>query len=75
MNTPDFTESRKILKRMRSGKDVFARWDMFRFENNIDVPEAVVKDRKKWGFMLDPDGKEAGFEDAWDLLSQEGEFK
>jgi beta-1,4-mannosyl-glycoprotein beta-1,4-N-acetylglucosaminyltransferase len=75
MNTPDFTDSRKILERVRNGKDLFARWDMFRFENNVDVPEAVVKDPKKWGFMLDRDGEEAGFEDAWDLLSQEGGFK
>jgi hypothetical protein len=47
MNRPDFTDSRKILERVRSGKDLFARWDILRFENNVDVLEAIVKDRKK----------------------------
>lgn len=71
MNTPEFTDPRKILERVRGGRDMFARWDMFRLENNVDVPEAVVRDRKKWGFMLDRDGEDGGFEDAGEFVGDE----
>lgn len=75
MNTPDFTDPRKILERVRTGRDMFSRWDMYRIENNVDVPETVVKDRKKWGFMLDRDGEDAGFEDAWEFVGEDSEYR
>ena len=75
MNTPDFTDPRKILERVRTGRDMFARWDMYRIENNVDVPESVVKERTKWGFMLNRDGEDAGFEDAWEFVGEDGEFR
>jgi beta-1,4-mannosyl-glycoprotein beta-1,4-N-acetylglucosaminyltransferase len=76
MNTPDFTDPRKILERVRTGRDMFARWNMFRIENNVDVPETVVKERKKWKYMLDRDGENAGFEDAWELIGEgDGDYR
>jgi beta-1,4-mannosyl-glycoprotein beta-1,4-N-acetylglucosaminyltransferase len=71
MNTPDFTSPAKILQRVRFGRDMFDRGNLYRIDNNRDVPGFVVRNADKFGYMLDRDAEDGGFEDAWDLLDEE----
>lgn len=68
MNTPDFTSPRKILDRVRFGRDMFDRGNLYRIDNNKDVPGYVVRHPDQYGYMLDRDAEDGNFVDAWDLI-------
>lgn len=68
MNKPEFTTPSKILQRVRMGQDMFDRGQLFRIDNNKDVPGFVVRNAEQFRYMLDRDSDDGGFVDAWDLV-------
>lgn len=65
-NKEEFRNKDRIIDRVRSGKDIWDRpgQEYDRVEKNEDVPEFIKKDRKRWAYLLDRDGQNAGFEDT-----------
>ena len=55
----------RIVDRVRKGRDLWDREgeSYERIEGNNDIPEMVKKERSKFGYMIDRDGPNAGFED------------
>jgi len=66
MNKEEFTDVRKIVGRVRAGKDMFDRGrEVFdRIEDNPDIPAFLLKNQKKYGYMLDRDSPTANFKDV-----------
>jgi len=65
-NRPEFRDPEKILKRVRSGLDVFDRADSVfdRVENNPDVPEFLQKNSERYAFALNRDPPNGNFKDS-----------
>lgn len=64
-NKPEFKDPKKILERVRFGKDFFDRGDhVYDYvETNHDVPAFLKKNTDKFGFMLDRNPPNANFRD------------
>jgi beta-1,4-mannosyl-glycoprotein beta-1,4-N-acetylglucosaminyltransferase len=66
LNEEKFRERKRIVDRVRRGKDLWDRWgqNYDRVEGNRDLP-AYLKGREKgkFGYLLDRDGVDAGFVD------------
>jgi beta-1,4-mannosyl-glycoprotein beta-1,4-N-acetylglucosaminyltransferase len=66
LNEERFRERKRIVDRVRRGKDLWDRWgqNYDRVEGNTDLP-AYLKGREKgkFAYMLDRDGVDAGFVD------------
>ncbi|KPI42312.1 uncharacterized protein AB675_9632 [Cyphellophora attinorum] len=59
----------QILQRVRAGFDITGRErELYRVDNNKDVPGAVVRDGAKYGYMLDRDAEDGNFVDAWEVM-------
>ncbi|RFU24085.1 hypothetical protein B7463_g12256, partial [Scytalidium lignicola] len=67
LNKEKFREKKRIVDRIRHGKDLWDRWGQYydRVMNNQDVPLYLkgVGMRERFGYMLDRDGQNAGFVD------------
>lgn len=65
MNQDRFKDQQLIVNRVRSGTDMFDRAEEHfdRIEDNLDVPEFVVKHRDRYAYLLDRDGPNGGFVD------------
>ncbi|KAG0649006.1 Beta-1 [Hyphodiscus hymeniophilus] len=65
LDREEFTDRDKIVQRVRAGKDMFDREDEHfdRIEDNPDVPQFLVKNKKKYSYLLNRDPPNAGFED------------
>lgn len=64
-NTPEFTNSLKILQRVRDGLDPYNRTEKIydRIDNNPDVPHYLLKHRDQFAYLLDRDPPNANFKD------------
>ncbi|WPH02605.1 glycosyltransferase family 17 protein [Acrodontium crateriforme] len=69
-NTEKNRESEVVIERVRHGWDLFNRTGQTydRVNDNQDVPSWILKNRDKFGYMLDRDGENAGFVD-WAVQS------
>lgn len=66
LNKERFRERERIVDRVRRGKDLWDRWgqNYDRVEGNRDVPGYLRgRERKRFGYLLDRDGEDAGFVD------------
>ncbi|SMQ54319.1 unnamed protein product [Zymoseptoria tritici ST99CH_3D7] len=72
LNTPENRDRENIKDRVRNGKDLYGRRGerYQRVDNNHDVPQYVLENRQKYGYLLDRDGKTAGFED-WNVTEED----
>ncbi|KAK3310624.1 glycosyltransferase family 17 protein [Chaetomium strumarium] len=65
MNKEEYRDRNRILDRVRNGKDLWDRegevYD--RVEDNQDVPSFLLENQERFAYMLDRDGRNAGFED------------
>ena len=68
MNAAPFRDRARIADRVRSGRDLWDRpgQEYERVEGNADVPGFVLGNRARFGYMLDRDGRDAGFVDYED---------
>lgn len=64
-NTPEFTNSSKILQRVRDGLDPYNRTGKIydRIDNNPDVPTYLLKNSEQFAYLLDRDPPDANFKD------------
>lgn len=64
-NRDEFTDKGKIVERIRNGGDMFDRSEQHfdRVEDNLDVPEFLLKHSEKYAYMLDRDPPNANFKD------------
>lgn len=64
-NTPEFTNSSKILQRVREGLDPYNRTEKIydRIDNNPDVPIYLLKHPDQYAYLLDRDPPHANFKD------------
>lgn len=64
-NTPEFTNSSRILQRVRDGLDPYNRTGKIydRIDNNPDVPAYLLKHPEKFAYLLDRDPPDANFKD------------
>lgn len=64
-NTPEFTNSSKILQRVRDGLDPYNRTGKTydRIDNNPDVPVYLLKHPDQFAYLLDRDPPDANFKD------------
>ena len=64
-----------ILRRVREGRDILGRTgvdaELFRIDNNKDVPGHIVRHAERFGYMLDRDGVDGGFVDAAELVGED----
>jgi beta-1,4-mannosyl-glycoprotein beta-1,4-N-acetylglucosaminyltransferase len=72
LNTAENRDRENIKDRVRSGKDLYGRRSETyqRIENNHDLPQYILENRQKFWYMLDRDGKTAGFKD-WNVSEEE----
>lgn len=65
LNAPKYRDRERIVDRVRRGKDLWDRsGEVYqRIENNTDVPVPLEGDRERWRYLLDREGKSAGFAD------------
>ncbi|KAF2165931.1 glycosyltransferase family 17 protein [Zasmidium cellare ATCC 36951] len=65
LNTAENRDEATMLERVRSGKDLFGRegQEYERVDNNRDVPTYVLERKAEFEYLLDRDGKNAGFRD------------
>ncbi|KAK7420096.1 hypothetical protein QQX98_002958 [Neonectria punicea] len=65
MNDEAFRDRSRIADAVRSGADLWGREvDTFdRIDDNHDVPQCLLEDKKRFGYMLNRDGESAGFSD------------
>ncbi|KAK3900724.1 glycosyltransferase [Staphylotrichum tortipilum] len=65
MNAAPFRDRARIVDRVRQGKDLWDRpgQEYERVEGNGDVPRFVLENKGRFGYMLDRDGRDAGFVD------------
>jgi beta-1,4-mannosyl-glycoprotein beta-1,4-N-acetylglucosaminyltransferase len=66
LNKEEFREKKRIVDRVRRGKDLWDRWgqNYDRVEGNHDVPGYLRgTEKRKFGYLLDRDGEDAGFVD------------
>lgn len=65
LDREEFTDRDKIVRRVRSGKDMFDREEeqFDRVEDNLDVPQFLVKNKDKYSYLLDRDPPNANFID------------
>lgn len=65
MNRDQYRDKDKIAAAVREGKDLWGRQqDKFRrIESNTDLPPLVLKEPKRFGYMISRDGPSAGFLD------------
>ena len=65
LNQEIFRDKMRIVDRVRKGKDLWDREGEIydRIEGNNDVPELVKKEPRRFGYLLNRDGPNAGFED------------
>lgn len=65
-NTAENRDEKTMLNRVRQGQDLFGRSgeSYRRIEHNKDVPAYVLEHAFEFGYLLDRDGKNAGFRDA-----------
>jgi beta-1,4-mannosyl-glycoprotein beta-1,4-N-acetylglucosaminyltransferase len=65
MNAERFRDRDRMVERVRNGRDLWDRdgevYD--RVEDNKDVPQFLLENRERFGYMLDRDGPAAGFLD------------
>lgn len=66
-NAERFREKKRIVEYIRHGKDLWDRWGQWydRVDDNEDAPRYLKteENRRRFGYMLDRDGKDAGFVD------------
>ncbi|KAG0648093.1 hypothetical protein D0Z07_5631 [Hyphodiscus hymeniophilus] len=65
LNQEIFRDKVRIVDRVRKGKDLWDReGEVYeRIEGNNDVPEFVKNERQRFGYLLNRDGPNGGFED------------
>lgn len=65
MNNEYYRDKDVIADAVRDGQDVWGRKiDTFeKIDKNLDVPAVLLRERKKYKYMLDRSGKSAGFTD------------
>ena len=65
-NTAENRDPKTIIERVRNGQDLFARRSQVydRVDGNQDVPAYVQQHSQEFGYLLDRDGKGAGFKDV-----------
>ena len=75
-NKPEFTDRSKILKRVRSGVDLFDRRDKIydRVDNNYNMPSYILqpKNKEQYAYIFNRDPVSGNFKDFCedDLLMQ-----
>jgi beta-1,4-mannosyl-glycoprotein beta-1,4-N-acetylglucosaminyltransferase len=77
LDTPENSNARAIMARVRTGQDLFGRedqvYDKLR-RGQMDVPPYILEQNEKEGrfkHLLNRDGEDAGFED-WEAAMREG---
>ena len=65
LNTAEFTDRDKLVRRVRAGMDMFDRdgEECDRVEDNVDVPGFLLKNKERFGYLLNRDSANAGFAD------------
>jgi beta-1,4-mannosyl-glycoprotein beta-1,4-N-acetylglucosaminyltransferase len=65
LNQEVFRDRIRIVDRVRKGRDLWDReGEMYdRIDGNNDIPELVKKERGRFGYLIDRDGPNGGFED------------
>lgn len=65
LNREEYRDRRRIAERVREGRDLWDReGEVFeRVEGNEDVPGFLLENRERFGYVLDRDGRSAGFRD------------
>lgn len=68
LNKEEYRDPTRIVDRVRKGKDLWDREGEIydRIVGNEDIPEYLKSDRKRWGYLLNRDGVDAGFRDYTD---------
>jgi beta-1,4-mannosyl-glycoprotein beta-1,4-N-acetylglucosaminyltransferase len=66
LNTPENRDENTMLERVRTGQDLYGRvgQEYERVTDNPDVPQYVLQNQDRFGYMLDRDGPDAGFKDV-----------
>lgn len=66
LNNKKYRNRTQIVERVREGKDLWDRegQEYERVDANEDIPELLKGDRERWAYILNRDGKNAGFKDA-----------
>jgi beta-1,4-mannosyl-glycoprotein beta-1,4-N-acetylglucosaminyltransferase len=73
LNTPDNRDRSTLINRVRNGLDLFGRVDQTysRVNNNTDLPQYILqqyqRDGERFRYLLDRDGRNAGFHDALEV--------
>lgn len=64
-NTKENRVPKTIVERVRNGLDLFGRENELydKVQQNADVPQYVLDNRDRFGFMLDRDAENGGFLD------------
>ncbi|TKA33741.1 hypothetical protein B0A50_00577 [Salinomyces thailandicus] len=70
LNTAANRDPKRIVERVRKGEDLFGRaGEVFeRIDDNRDVPNYILQNRREFGYLLDRDGEGAAFSD-WEGLA------
>ncbi|KAK0731124.1 glycosyltransferase family 17 protein [Lasiosphaeris hirsuta] len=70
LNGPDFRNKTRIVEHVRAGQDIWERESETcdRIENNTDIPRFLLNNQDKYRYVLDRDGKSAGFSDFEDTV-------
>jgi beta-1,4-mannosyl-glycoprotein beta-1,4-N-acetylglucosaminyltransferase len=65
LNQEPFRDRTRIVDRVRKGLDLWDRKGEVYDEvyGNVDIPEYLKEDRKRWEFLLDRSGSNAAFQD------------
>ncbi|KAK0746185.1 glycosyltransferase family 17 protein [Schizothecium vesticola] len=65
LNREEYRDRRRIAERVREGRDLWDReGEVFeRIERNEDVPGFLLENKERFGYVLDRDGRSAGFKD------------
>ncbi|KAF2716012.1 glycosyltransferase family 17 protein [Polychaeton citri CBS 116435] len=73
LNTAENRDPKNITERVRNGLDLFGRVgeNYIRTDNNNDIPKYILDNREEFGYMLNRDGRNAGFLDANEFVELE----
>ena len=65
LNREEYRDRKRIAERVREGRDLWDReGETFeRIEGNKDVPGFLLENEARFGYVLDRDGRRAGFRD------------